>query len=69
MPSYYVTFPIVGTATVLVEAENKEEAIKVAAESPDLNKESIEDWDILTRGCRGNVCYLPSHHVHVSECD
>lgn len=67
MKRFFVTLPIVGTVKVEVEAENKEAAIEAAFESPDLTVNAIYDWEALPKGCRGNVCYLPTHSASVEE--
>ena len=66
MPRYSVTFPIVGTATISVEADNRDDAIE-AAFSSDVDKDNIDEWEILRKACRGNVCSLPTHGVDVWE--
>ena len=67
MKKYYVTMPIVGTATVCVEAENKEAAIEAAFDSAELTRDSIDEWEALTRGCRGSGCALSYSHAYAEE--
>ena len=69
MKRYFVTLPIVGTATVEVEAENEQAAIEAAFEGDGLTLQSIDEWEALSQGCRGNVCSLPLHSANVVEAD
>ena len=65
MPRYWVTLPVVGQATIEVEADNNEHAIDVAFEN--ITRDHLEEWECLRNGCRGNVCYLPTHSADVQE--
>lgn len=58
MPRYSVTLPIVGSVSVEVEADNEEMALAAALES-DIDFKDVDQWEVLRRRCRGNVCSLP----------
>jgi DNA-binding GntR family transcriptional regulator len=58
MKTYLVTLGIVGRAIVEVEAESEGAAIERACE--EITRDDIDEWEALTRACRGNVCSRPS---------
>ncbi|MBP6512323.1 MAG: hypothetical protein KA347_06620 [Bacteroidia bacterium] len=71
---YWVEIPLNAKITVLVEAENKEEALKEAIEKCDLqlNPKSeigyeIEEWDIYETMLEGNVWYGIIYEANAQE--
>ena len=62
MAKFWVTLPIVGTASIHVEAETEEAAIDAAFEVG-VDLQNIDEWEVLHRGCQGNVCLLPTHNA------
>jgi hypothetical protein len=66
MKEWEVKIPIAGHAIVLVEAENKEEAISKATSEVELK--DIEYWEALKQFNTGNVCHCPTPWEAEAEC-
>jgi hypothetical protein len=75
MPTYLVTFPVVGGLTFTVDAENEKSAVEKAweidwgAEITGPNEHGIEfvDLDRVEVVSRGNVCYAPINKIEVED--
>ena len=67
MSKYSVTLPISGSATVEVEAESEDAALKAAIDA--VTKEDIDDWQAHEALIRGNVFYGDRREADVTQID
>ena len=78
MKSYTVTIPVCGAITVLVEAENKEQAEERAfdcaadlhiptGQHSDHGEVEDFDWDCMAQIVKGNVFYGHLNKVEITE--
>jgi hypothetical protein len=66
MKTYSVTMPLVGSITVVVEAEN-EQAAKEAALLVDFDVDNVDELETMEKICEGNVLYAPCSEITVQE--
>lgn len=65
MTEYCVSVPIVGFAVVVVDAENKKEAIEKALEDVELS--DVEEWDPVEEIVSGNCLNFSTPNKIVVE--
>lgn len=65
MKEFLVRMPIVGVASIVVEAEDEESAIDRAIE--DVEIEDFDEWEAVKIVCQGNFFYGSQNEVEVSE--
>lgn len=63
---YIVTLPIVGYATVEVEASSEKDAVKKALDTDWDQMEIIEEY-VAERVCSGNVCHHPCMEAYAEK--
>ena len=66
MSTYSVTVSIFGNATIFIEADNEKEALEKAL-NEGWGKDCINEWELITEPCRGNVCHLPIRKPEVRK--
>lgn len=64
---YTVKVPIVAVCYVVVEADNKQEAIKKAFDSDELTLDNVEEWEALEHIVEGNVIKTYNSDIKVRE--
>ena len=61
---YYVTIPIAGSVTVLVEAKDEDEAVEKAWDKIGDDDADVE-WEALRKIASGNVLHAPCNSIEV----
>jgi hypothetical protein len=65
MKTFLVRMPIVGVASIEIEAEDEESAIQAATDQIELAH--IDEWEAVRSVCQGNIFYGPLNEVEVEE--
>lgn len=64
MKEYDVCVPITGVAWIVVQAKDKQHAIKRALESEHLTLDKIEDWEAHRVIVEGNVLHATTNEAY-----
>lgn len=67
MKEYFVRMPMTGIIGVTIQAENEEEAIRIAFEETDITTDDIEEFDWVEKVVQGNVFYGVLNEVFVED--